>query len=308
MSLYLRFSVRLLIGPLAALGIINGCGMSSDSGNSNTNWLKSCTVTGDCTGGLECVCGTCSLPCTSNASCARLGTSAACASNAALRAVCSKEALPSASLCLPNCGPTKACGSGGVCIDGVCSPGEPPDASGAGGNNGSGGALGAGGSPPGTGGLTGNTGGARTDGGAGANARDGGFDDAGSLVCGPNEHVCACATGSYCLFAGAECIAPTSPCPADYGGCGTCAAGSMCVKEQTIGGAIIVPDDAGVCSSGRVIVPEAPGYCSLPPTFDCAPMDPSCFARPSCNCSASSCNGDCTDANSKVVVCLRRVP
>lgn len=33
------------------------------------------------------------------------------------------------------------------------------------------------------------------------------------VECAPSEHTCACATGSYCLMAGAMCIAPQSPCP-----------------------------------------------------------------------------------------------
>jgi hypothetical protein len=38
--------------------------------------------------------------------------------------------------------------------------------------------------------------------------------DAGPApTCPAGEHVCPCATGFYCLFMGAACIAPSAPCP-----------------------------------------------------------------------------------------------
>ena len=44
-------------------------------------------------------------------------------------------------------------------------------------------------------------------------ASDGGSDTDADAMCGPGTHVCLCATGYYCLFAGAACISPSSPCP-----------------------------------------------------------------------------------------------
>lgn len=35
----------------------------------------------------------------------------------------------------------------------------------------------------------------------------------GSVVCGPDEYSCPCATGNYCLRRGAMCLTPTSACP-----------------------------------------------------------------------------------------------
>src|SRR5690242_3689962 len=68
--------------------------------------------------------------------------------------------------------------------------------------------------------------------------------------------------------------------------CGTvsCGQGEICVKDQTIGGAFIPPDDAGNCPPPRIIVPEAPISCSPPPTFHCAPLPAACLAAPSCAC------------------------
>jgi hypothetical protein len=38
-------------------------------------------------------------------------------------------------------------------------------------------------------------------------------DDAGAPSCPPRNHVCKCATGTYCLALGAACMAPDTPCP-----------------------------------------------------------------------------------------------
>jgi hypothetical protein len=52
--------------------------------------------------------------------------------------------------------------------------------------------------------------------------------------CGPDEHLCACATGSYCLLAGAECLDTTAPCP--------------CQKAEDCVGAL--PAVCAICSDG----------------------------------------------------------
>jgi hypothetical protein len=51
-------------------------------------------------------------------------------------------------------------------------------------------------------------------------AVDGGAVDAGGTatdasvtMCPPLQHVCRCATGYYCVGAGAMCISPSAPCP-----------------------------------------------------------------------------------------------
>jgi len=64
--------------------------------------------------------------------------------------------------------------------------------------------------------------------------------------CGPLQHVCPCATGSYCLFAGGMCKTPDSPCSNDPV-CGPkqhscpCATGSYCLAGNA---ACISPDSA----------------------------------------------------------------
>jgi hypothetical protein len=80
--------------------------------------------------------------------------------------------------------------------------------------------------------------------------RDAGPDATDSSIpgrCGAGEHLCACAGGSYCLSAGAACIAPTAPCPcqtaADCDGplpavCEICAdGGDGCAHFVCVGGA-----------------------------------------------------------------------
>jgi hypothetical protein len=37
--------------------------------------------------------------------------------------------------------------------------------------------------------------------------------DATTVTCKATEHVCLCATGSYCLKIGFTCLAPSAPCP-----------------------------------------------------------------------------------------------
>jgi hypothetical protein len=64
-------------------------------------------------------------------------------------------------------------------------------------------------------------------------------------ACAPLQHACECATGSYCVAAGAACLTPQAPCPdsppdecdSSQHAC-TCATGSYCLP---IGAACIVP-------------------------------------------------------------------
>jgi hypothetical protein len=52
------------------------------------------------------------------------------------------------------------------------------------------------------------TGGTQGPPGGGVTATD---PDAGT--CPPRSHVCQCATGTYCLYLGAMCMSPSTPCP-----------------------------------------------------------------------------------------------
>lgn len=44
-------------------------------------------------------------------------------------------------------------------------------------------------------------------------AADTGSSDTGEPMCAPNEHVCTCASGFYCVRIGVGCLAPGAPCP-----------------------------------------------------------------------------------------------
>lgn len=81
----------------------------------------------------------------------------------------------------------------------------------------------------------------------------------------------------------------------DASNCGTmsCAANQVCVRDQTLGGAVFVPDDAGMCPTGRI--PQG-GSCVSAPTYSCAPRPAACTGALSCACAASLC------ANSRTCV------
>src|SRR5437870_584113 len=79
-----------------ALAIASGCGKdsaSSGSGNSNTNWLRVCDADADCGTGLSCICGVCTLECTSQTDCGGLDSAAMCATNSKLPSACKVSGL-----------------------------------------------------------------------------------------------------------------------------------------------------------------------------------------------------------------------
>jgi hypothetical protein len=103
----------------------------------------------------------------------------------------------------------------------------------------------------------------------------------------------------------------------DAGTCPTCGSGSVCVEDQTSGGALILPDDAGACPSGRI--PADAGtllVCELAPTFHCAVLPSACTtalgstAVAHCTCAPSLCSGEgmCSDVTPTLVECLLEVP
>jgi len=100
---------------------------------------------------------------------------------------------------------------------------------------------------------------------------------------------------------------------ADGGACAACGAGSICVEDLTVGGALILPDDAGQCPNGRVVVPQSIG-CSVPPTFHCAQVPGACTAgTPAiahCVCVPSICPAGymCTDLTPTLTQCIQAVP
>jgi hypothetical protein len=151
-----------------------------------------------------------------------------------------------------------------------------------------------------------------------ANAADGGMRrrDAGARAGGSHDAATAAATDAARrkpaddAGASGDAAQQSSAGDAGAGSCSpACAHGSVCVKTQVIGGALIEPDDAGVCPAPRVMVPEAPGICSLPPSFQCATVPAACRASLSCACAQPVCGSlSCESATAALVQCLLRAP
>src|SRR5262245_60448893 len=69
----------LTIGICGFLSLDSSCSTThTDEGtDSNTHWLERCDVDNDC-GGLECLCGVCSVRCEDHGSCSPFGPDARC--------------------------------------------------------------------------------------------------------------------------------------------------------------------------------------------------------------------------------------
>jgi hypothetical protein len=316
-----RSLVHAAVASAAALfAIIPGCGGDGPgiSGNSNTNWLQSCDSDAECGKGLSCLCGVCTLECRTQAQCASLGESAMCLSNATLSSACMVNGLCTRSATLPDgslaTGGSSGMGAGGrgnggMNVGGFANTGANAGGSGNTGASGAGGAsaggkAGAAGAPPdaSSGGLDA---GPRPDAGPDASPGDG-----GQQTC--LGQICRCASGAYCGGPTALCIEPDAPCPADnrVPACTpSCGAGTVCVRHQTVGGALFQPD-AGRCDPPRLIVPEAPFSCSFPASFGCEPVPAACTGVVSCACvGLSFCgSGECVDNVAGQLDCILRVP
>jgi hypothetical protein len=127
------------------------------------------------------------------------------------------------------------------------------------------------------------------------------------------------ADAKFCID-NADCIQgthwDTQQCRCVPDGCANCTSGQVCVVDQTVGGAVFFPDDAGNCPNGRVIVPAAPGKCSPPPTYHCANLPATCNTAPGstaiahCVCAKELCTGGtmCSDLTPTLMQCLLLAP
>ena len=69
----------LLTGALCVVGLCAACAKSkSPSAGTNTNWLKECKASADCNGNAECLCGSCTLPCSGDAACSPIDKPTRC--------------------------------------------------------------------------------------------------------------------------------------------------------------------------------------------------------------------------------------
>src|SRR6187402_2630611 len=98
-------------------------------GDSHTNWLRTCNTDDEC-GGLSCLCGVCTAPCTADDACsAAPGSSCLPATHSGSVALCVGQAAPHGGMCLPTCSASDDCGTGQTCVAGACQPTAAPNAS-----------------------------------------------------------------------------------------------------------------------------------------------------------------------------------
>jgi hypothetical protein len=98
----------------------------------------------------------------------------------------------------------------------------------------------------------------------------------------------------------------------------TCQPSEVCVRQQFNGGALQMPDDAGMCPPGSVPSGGGPGaFCMRLPDYHCAPRPGACGgAALSCGCAGELCNPNgmvggcymCTGAEGDTLHCDCNAP
>jgi hypothetical protein len=97
--------------------------------------------------------------------------------------------------------------------------------------------------------------------------------------------------------------------------CNTCTGGRVCVSDQVVGGAVIVPDDAGMCPAGRI--PTTRGAlttCVQEPAYHCELLPGACsaggLALSPCSCDPTICPPafTCSLPSPTLVQCVEAVP
>lgn len=111
-------AVQLSVWGLALLAALCACGTSHPQSNSNTNWLRECSASADCSGDELCACGVCTVACANDDACqSEQAPDAVCASVAELE--CSGAGK--GAVCTASCKRNKDCGDGALsCVDGSC--------------------------------------------------------------------------------------------------------------------------------------------------------------------------------------------
>ena len=88
-----------------------------------------------------------------------------------------------------------------------------------------------------------------------------------------------------------------------------CQTDQICVGTGTEGGAVIMPNDAGVCPAGSH--PSSTGtltFCQRDLSYACAPMPSSCNGTLACDCATSLCPYSCQVASNRELLCVELVP
>jgi hypothetical protein len=129
----------------------------------------------------------------------------------------------------------------------------------------------------------------------------------------------ACAARADCFYITHLLACPGTQCPyvfdrcADDGCNPACTAGNVCVSNQTVGGRVIEPNDAGICPTGMHPVPSGgtgPRHCEANPTYTCAPRPAACTGTLSCSCAGVLCESGhaCRGTTQAQVSCVEAVP
>ena len=96
--------------------MVGGCYGSNEVKDGQSHWLRLCDAPSDCSQGLICACGVCSVACAGGAACGQHGTCAVLADIAQCSAV-----APVEQACLQRCREPDDCGASGIeCVDGLC--------------------------------------------------------------------------------------------------------------------------------------------------------------------------------------------
>lgn len=86
-----------------------------------------------------------------------------------------------------------------------------------------------------------------------------------------------------------------------------CGSGSICVGTGTEGGALIMPDDAGVCPSGRH---PSGNICVTDLSYACMTIPSGCGGTVTCACASSLCPAShtCQGPSGGILTCIEAVP
>ncbi len=211
-------------------------------------------------------------------------------------------------------GATSLAGSNGVAGSSDLGGAESGGSSARGGSSssaGNGGASGRGSSGSSTGGSSNLAGASGT---AGASNGGAGGSTSGGPSCSTLTTLAACTARTDCYAISEPILCPGSgtPCPSQFKRCSdngcdpACTSGSVCVRELTQGGALIMENDAGACPTGS----SPSGFenrCTWDPTYTCKPIPAACGTKLDCTCAASLCLG-CRTASAAQVDCEEDVP
>ncbi len=162
-----------------------------------------------------------------------------------------------------------------------------------------------------------NRGGASSSAGASSTAgasSSAGASNGGGPSCSALTTLAACSARSDCYAISEPILCPGSgtPCPSEFKRCSdngcdpACTSNSVCVRELTQGGAIMLENDAGACPSGTHATASG-GQCARDPSYTCKPIPAACGATIDCTCAASLCSG-CRTATAAQVSCELDVP